>query len=83
MMEMRLAQCSKREAMPYHSRRLFRPPFVEASIESPPVPWNESKTSSETYPAASRTRVTREAVRTSRLYLNSWMRFDPLSLIAK
>jgi len=82
-MGMKFAECSKCEAMSHRSRQLFWPLFVEPSIEPPLVPWNELKTNYGTYPAASRTRVTREAVRMPRLCLNLWMRFNPLSLIAR
>jgi hypothetical protein len=79
---MRFIDYSQRKVMPC-SRQQFRSLFIEFYIDPPLVSWNDSKTSYEAYPIASRARVTREATRIPRWCLNSWTRFEPLSLIAE
>ena len=62
---------------------VFLAPSVEFHTEFSPVLWNDSKTNYETYPIASRAQVIREATKMPKPCLNSWMRFEPLSLVAK
>ena len=80
---MKFVNRSKRGAMPHRSRQLSQPLFAEPNVKSSLVSWNELKISCGRYPAASRTQVTWEAARMPRLCLNSWMRFNLLSFIAK
>ena len=57
-------------------------PLHSNPIEFSLVPWNKSKTSSETYLVASRMRVTWNGV-IPKLCLKSWMGFEALSMTAR
>ena len=74
---------SQREAIPCSCRSL-RPLSAEFHTEFSLAPWNGSKRSYKTYYLIGlRARVTRGAMRMARSFLNSWMRFEPLSLAVR
>jgi hypothetical protein len=57
-MEMQFLNCSQYKATRHRSRQSFRSLLIQSNIQSSLVPWNESRSSSKTYLAASRVWVT-------------------------